>query len=413
MTVCTAAASVPATASGVNLTGRVESSLESLAAMRDQWDELVEATHGDIYFTYDWCRIYWRHYAHGRQLRILLFYDGRALVGIVPLVIERLWVGPLPIRLARLLGSDWTPAVLNPPVLRDYAVAVYRTVIEHSFRICGCDAISFARLSGEWSSADDIRRAAHEAGPQVHIVRDQSKTVHTILHLPATFDAYLAGLSKNERKHYRQGERCLREYGPVTLRCHRKPGEIDTAYGDFVAMHEQQWRPLGKLGHFGDWPQSLGFTRDLLRALAVLGRAEVAAVSVGDVTVAMEITLRCGNTSYWRLPARKTEPHWEKCGIGRVARIRQIEALTATSVARIELGQGRYPHKLRLGGVEYPLHSILVARNSWWPRLKTRLLAACADLLNLLYYRIWFCRLAPRLPLPRRPLWKSWIRTRV
>jgi len=396
-----------------SLSWRIETSLEPLAAMRDEWDTFVGAAHGDIYFTYDWCRIYWQHYAHGRQLRVFLFYAGSELVGIVPIVVERLWVGPVPIRLARLLGSDWTPAVLNPPILPAHAAQVYRTVVEHALRDFECETVSFARLSGEFTAAADLRQACHELHMEAHLACDRPRTVHSILHLPPSFDAYLAGLSKNERKEYRQGERRLMEYGPVTLRCHRKPSEIDAAYRDFVALHAQQWRRLGKLGHFGDWPQSLEFTRDLLHALAVRGRAEVVAVSVGNVTVAMELTLRFGNTSYWRLPARKTEPHWETCGIGRVARIKQIEALIGEGVVRIELGQGHYPHKLSLGAVQYPLYSILVARNHWWPRLKTRLLAAYADLLNLLYYRIWFCRLAPRLPLPRRPLWKSWIRTRV
>ena len=104
---------------------------------------------------------------------------------------------------------------------------------------------------------------------------------------------------------------------------------------------------------------------------------------------------------------------WEKGGVGRLARVRQIEALIADGVERIELGSGHYPHKIGLGGVEYPLRSILVSRNHRWPRLKARVLAVYADMLNLLYYRIWFGRLAPRLPLPRRPLWKAWIRTRV
>ncbi len=48
-----------------------------------------------------------------------------------------------------------------------------------------------------------------------------------------------------------------------------------------------------------------------------------------------------------------------------------------------------------------------------WCRLRASLFASLSRLLHLCYYRIWFSRLAPRLPFKRRPLWKLWIRTRL
>lgn len=413
MTASTSAFSAPVAVGNSSLTCRIETSHEPLAAMRAQWDALVEATNSGIYFTYDWCRIWWRHYAHGRELRVFLFHAGSQLVGIVPLAIERLWLGPLPIRLARLLGSDWTLAVLHPPVMPEHAVGAYRTVIERSLGEFACDAISFANLSGEFTTREDVRRACHNGGPSISIIRDRSLFVHTVFHLPSDFDEYLSGLSKRERQHYRRDERHLVEHGPIRARQVRAPDEIDSAFDRFVALHAEQWRQVGKLGHFQDWPRSLEFTRDLLGTLSPCGRAEIDEICVGGATVAMELCFRFGDTVHRRLPARKTNPEWEERGLGRVALVRHIEALIAEGITRIEAGSGHYPYKLRLGGVEHPLQSLLLAQNRWWPRLKARILSAYADIVNLVYYRIWFCRLAPHLPLPRRPLWKSWIRTRL
>ena len=36
----------------------------------------------------------------------------------------------------------------------------------------------------------------------------------------------------------------------------------------FVRLHEAQWTDVGKLGHFGDWPESTAFNRDLVNRLA-------------------------------------------------------------------------------------------------------------------------------------------------
>ena len=377
------------------------------------WDAFVASAGGEVYFSYDWCRIWWEHYGQGRQLRVFLFHVGPELVGIVPLVIERLRVGPLPIRLARLLGTDSTLAVLHPPVRPEHAVAIFRTVIDQALHEWNCDAVSFAKLSGEFTTPEDLRRACRAGGLATCVVRDRSVATHTVFHLPPSFDAYLGGLSKSERGNYRRDERRLAECGPITVQHYCAPDESDAAFDRFAALHAEQWRRVGKLGHFRDWPRSPEFTRDLLRAFAPCGRAEITEIAVGGATVAMELNLRLADTSYWRMPARSTDLEWEQRGIGRVALVRQIESLIAEGVRRIEAGSGHYPYKLRLGGVEYPLQSLLLAPNRWWPRLKARLLGAYADILHLAYYRIWFCRLAPRLPVPRRPLWKSWIRTRL
>jgi CelD/BcsL family acetyltransferase involved in cellulose biosynthesis len=391
----------------------VAASFDELVQMRDAWDGLVEAVRGDVYFTYDWCRIWWRHYGQGRQLRVFLFHAGSELVGIVPLVVERLWVGPLSIRLARLLGTDCTPVVLHPPVRPEHAVTAFHTVIERSLHEFACDTVSFARLSGEFTTPEDLRRACGAGEPEARIVLDRAVTTHTVFSLPASFDAYLAGLSRNERGTFRREERRLAECGPITLRHHRAPDDIDAAFDRLAALHAEQWRQEGKLGHFQDWPRSSEFTRGLLQTFSACGRAEIAEIAVGEVTVAMQLNLRFGDGACWRLAARSTDPDWEQRGIGRVALVKQIESAITEGIGRIEAGSGHYPYKLRLGGVEYPLQSLLIAPNRWWPRLKTRILGAYADVLNLAYYRIWFCRLAPRLPLPRRPLWNSWIRTRL
>jgi hypothetical protein len=56
---------------------------------------------------------------------------------------------------------------------------------------------------------------------------------------------------------------------------------------------------------------------------------------------------------------------------------------------------------------------MLIVGGTTRARAKTRLLNRWSDLLHLLYYRIWFSRIAPHLPLPRRPLWRIWMRSHL
>src|SRR5579859_6248405 len=67
---------------------RVETSFDGLEVLRDCWDEAVIRLGGSIYMSYDWCRTWWEFYGQGKELRILLFYSGENIVGIVPLYID-------------------------------------------------------------------------------------------------------------------------------------------------------------------------------------------------------------------------------------------------------------------------------------------------------------------------------------
>ncbi|MHC4802234.1 MAG: hypothetical protein ACYTFF_08950, partial [Planctomycetota bacterium] len=65
------------------------------------------------------------------------------------------------------------------------------------------------------------------------------------------------------------------------------------------------------------------------------------------------------------------------------------------------------------GDTEHDARSILLVANRPSARRRARVVCLLADWLDRLYYKLWFCELAPRLGMARWPLWKSWIRTRL
>jgi CelD/BcsL family acetyltransferase involved in cellulose biosynthesis len=134
---------------------------------------------------------------------------------------------------------------------------------------------------------------------------------------------------------------------------------------------------------------------------------------VDGKAIAYRYAYKFGRRYFAILPARLYGPDWDRYGLGRLTHLMTVEHAITEGVTAIEAGQGHYDYKVRLGGMEYPLHSIMIVANRLGSRLRARAFCAWADTLHLLYYRIWFNRLAPRLPLKRRPLWRCWIRSRV
>src|SRR4051812_43212628 len=91
-------------------------SFEDAQAIAGEWDELVTGLDGSLYMSFDWCRVWWQHYGARRDLRLMAFRDRGELVGVLPFFVERVGVVFARARVAKLVSSDFTLAIVDPPV---------------------------------------------------------------------------------------------------------------------------------------------------------------------------------------------------------------------------------------------------------------------------------------------------------
>ena len=392
----------------------IETSFDDLEPMREEWDDFVEEVGGDIYLTYDWCRIWWKHYGHGRTLRIFLFRDKtNALEAIIPMFVERVWLGPVWLRIAKIVGSDFTLSICSPPVRKDFELQVYLDLLGHIFHEEKCDATGIGPLAGTYTAIESLREACLRLSDSLSVVRDGVVAPHTVFFLPQTFDDYLKSLPKRQRGNFRRDMNLLTKCFEIQVQSTVEGNQVEGEFQEFKKMHEAQWRRVKKLGHFGDWPRSEEFHSDLLRVLAPLGSVRLVALVADDDAVAHQLCFVFGDCLYWRLPARAVGEKWDRFAFGRVSLVKLIEYAIDEGLCRIEAGQGHYEYKVQLGGTEYPLRTIFLVSNQPKAKFRAKLFQILADLLHFLYYRIWFIRLSPRIRFLRRPLWRVWIRSRI
>lgn len=384
--------------------------VDELGAVRDDWDAFVAACAGDIYFTVDWLQAWWTHYGRGRSFEGLIVRDGDRIVAVLPFAVERVRAAGVPVRLARFVGADSTLPVFAPAIVAGFEEPVLRRAAERLLDDRGCDAISLSPLAGDSPVAAAAERLAAEG--RLRLARADRTGVHTVFRLPDSFDAYLAALGPTSRRDHRRSLRQLDKAYEVSYRTVR--GDDAVAYFDrFAELHAALWRAEGKLGHFGDWPASAAFTRDLIARMAASGRARFYEISGDGRVLAVEQCFVLGSRCFWRLPARDPDPGLRPFGLGRTSAAEMFRALIEDGQTEVEAGPGHYDYKVRLAGEELPLRRVVIGGRSRSARLRTAVLVRWADLLHLVYYRGWFLKLAPRLGLERRPLWRTWIRTRV
>ncbi len=385
-------------------------SLDDLDSIRDEWDGFVEQCGSDIYFTVDWLQAWWAHYGRGRTFHGFILRDRGNLVGALPFCVHRVWAGPVPVRLARFVGADSTLPVFTPAIAEGFEEPVVHAALELLFEDAGCDVVSLSPLSGLSPVAAAADWAA--AGDTFRVLRSDSRGPHAVFNLPESFEGYLQSLSSSQRKAHRRNLRKLNSQHEISFRT--VSGNEAIEYFDrFISLHAAYWRKRGKLGHFGDWPASADFNRDLISRMAATGRARFYELAGDGRVLAVEYGFVLGERCYSRLPARHSDPELEKLGLGRVSVAEKFRVLIECGQRVVESGPGHYDHKVLLGAEEHPLRRIVISRRSGLSRWRSTLLLSWADLLHLVYYRAWFLKLRRKLGLSPRPLWRPWIQTRV
>lgn len=384
-------------------------SFEEAEPMAEEWDELVATLDGSLYMTFGWCRVWWRHYGLGRTLRLMAVRDRNELVGIMPFFTEVLGLPFLRTRVAKLVGSDSTVALVEPVLRVDVAADALKLVVEHLFEDDRVDMVHVGPCPGEGASTNAVRRGALRISHIAELVRDRESGSHTAFDMPGGFEAYLASLSRKQRSNYRRNLKLLNNAFTFEADLVSDPARLAVEFEAFVHMHQAQWRAVNKLGHFGDWPGALEFARDLVRTLAQTDQVRLIRLLADDRVIAYNWCFAMGETFYWRLPARVSGEKWRQFALGRVSQMKMMEMAASEGVTAIEAGTGRYEYKELLNAKTSPLRSIVLRRRGLAPCIRTRVTLVCADLLNLVYYRVWYLRLAPRVKVFRNALWRSWI----
>ena len=387
-----------------------------MSALQERWDNLVVSAGSGIFLTYDWCRIWWKYYGIRRDLRVLVFERDAELVGIIPLFLETIWLGPVSVRVARLVGSDHTLAQFSLPIVSDHLDEILEKLAEHL--LCEkWDILYIGPIAGLYEHYDALREAVGRAFDRTCSVMCRQKDVQTYYFVAETWEAQLAGLSKNARKQVRHSHRDLErimedEPGALFFDC-ATAQNVDEVFRGFVEMHQKLWVKKGRLGHFGDWPDSFDFHREMARAQLERGRLRLIRINWGQHTLACEYAYRLGNKYFALLGARTDRGDVAQVGLGNLMFTSLIKTAMAEKVKYIDDMESRYEYKMKLGGKLFPLNNIYVVRKPVLCRARVRLFRFFARVLHLCYCRIWYMRLAPRLPLRRRPFWRIWIRSQV
>lgn len=386
-----------------------------VASFEREWDELAERTHAEISSCPGYAKVWWRHYGRGK-LAIVVGRDRDRLVGVLPFFISRIGPWPLGVKVAKLIGSDSTIAVLRPALDPAFAASLVRLACEQIGSL-GCSVIHVGPVQGDTPSTGALRRLfdseATAHGGSLWQCRERAVGVCTRWNLPATFEDYLASLDKSDRSNLKRNLNKVSKATASNVRVVTEQQEVAAAFERFVPMHARQWNAEGKPGHFGDWPFSVPFAREAIATLSTQSRVSFVEQDIDGECICSYWSYILGNHAFWRLPAREVGEKWDAYALGRVGLVTMLREFIRRGVREVDGGPGHYEYKLRLGATEHPLVSLLFVRQSGMASSRAYVLERYADAVHLIYYRVWRLKTAPRLGIRSRALRYFWMRSRI
>ena len=311
---------------------RVVTDESGLAALGPAWEALSTTGAGDCLFgSFVWNQLWWKHYRHLGQLRVLVAQDGGEVVGIWPLYLARRsfhdievdMIGPrrfvLPgkifkLRVLAYLGSG--------EICSDFLAPVVRPGQEEPV----IDAlVGYLAAHRDWHLLDlaDLDDAAPTFAPLQRALtarfgapRQRFRYGAPYAPLAASYDDYLDSLSKKSRYNARKKLRQIELNHRVEHAFHTDPASLDAAMDEFMEQHRARWAEEGLPGVFVN-EHFVGFHRDIARVALDRGWLRLGFLRIDGEVRFVTYAFQIGDQTY--LYQQGGQSNWHHYNLGYVA----------------------------------------------------------------------------------------------
>lgn len=389
-------------------------SFDAALPIRESWDALVERTDGDVFNTFDWCAIWWKHFGHGRKLALFVARRGEKLVAAWPLFRETLWWGPAALRVIRVVGCDHGVTTCNLTTDPDAMQRVAPGIVAALEADGPWDLLHVGEIPGYAENgaalAGAFRKSAHVGAVQF----DNNAYPHAVFDVPRDYEAYLASLSVKERRNVRYDERELEKRGG-SIGETQNAEDVDSAFDVLIDLHRKHWAARGRHGHFDDMPGVEAFHREIAQRFQTHGLLALLELRSNEGVIASEYALRFNRRLHWIIGGRKEDV------TSRIGFCALLRGAIRDSLTLIDGLPGAYDYKRRLGARTLGVKMITVVPRGGRGAVRRTLTRAAVHAASLVYHRAWFWHFAPWLAqkTPRlsskfvRPgLWQRFARSR-
>lgn len=382
-----------------------------LQLIKNEWDNFISLVCGEIFFTYDWCRTWWKYYGTKRDLAIFVFRSGNEICGILPVFREKLWIGPVSIAAIKMVGSDFMPVTITVPIKQEYIDQVIDRLIEKLKTLWKWHILYLGAICGRYDSLDTLVHAFKSKLGKEYCCELTESDVQTYFAVAPNWEAQVAALASKQRTNVRRTFRETSSKGIEISSNLASEESLSKMFDNFVEMHQKHWQEIGNAGHFGAWPYSKEFHREIAETQLDLNRLRLIEIKFNNIPVGYEYLYRLQDTYCWFLNARSDFENNKRIDYKWIAYRAKIESALNDGIKTIDGMRGMYDYKLLMGGKVLPSHNLFIYSTQFPVMQRVVIFRLLAKFLDILYHKLWRRRMAPRFGIKPRTFWKKWIRS--
>jgi CelD/BcsL family acetyltransferase involved in cellulose biosynthesis len=311
--------------------------VDSLEGLREDWTRLA-AESGNVFATWEWNDLWWRHYGGERQLRVAVSTqeDGR-IDSVVPLFV---WARR-PLRIVRLIGHGHGDRL--GPICANDAQSEQRALRR------ALDAHPHDLFVGDWVAGD-----RDWAGVlQGRVVR---QTGYPILRFPhGSWTEFLAGQSQRLRKSARNSRNRLERDHQVSYRFADSASleaDLDTAF----RLHRIRFRAHPGCLFCGDHEP---FQREFASLALERGWLRLFLMELDGTPAAFEYGFMFGDAYFAYQGGR--DPAWDKHSIGFVLELESIRRSVEQGATEYRFLGGEEGYKYRFATEDPGLETVVAS----------------------------------------------------
>ena len=367
------------------LTLRLVTSEAGFAALRADWNRLVERVGGPVFLRHEWFGAAWAwQRTDAASLWIACAYAGDRLVGVLPLM--RPPTSHSGTRLLQFLSvpdAQWCDVLIEPELGSTVARSLVSQLLLHS---ASWDVLRLDRLALRSQAARWFAPALAEQGLAARV---DTVDCNLFVDLKSSWPDYHASLSRSIKKTRNLAANRLARLGTASVQWVTAESvgahEVGRYVDEVVAISARSWKHV--TGNSLDRPGPQAFIRALTETAFAQNWLSVWFLRIDNVAVAMEYQLHCDD--HIHAMRADFDDHFKNISPGTYLNFKMLEALFGGSHSRYYMGSGNNPYKSRWSEAGEPVQALI----SYSPTMRGRAGALWSEVKPRL--KTWRDRLTP------------------
>jgi len=248
-----------------------------LDAHRAAWAHLLGKTPGaDFFRTYDWLKVYWRHFQGDQQLRALIIGDPSDPLGILPFVLRRESIRLGTVRVLTWPLDDWG-AFYGP--IGSHPAALLEAGLRYLHQAPRDWDLLELRCSPSGSGARAETIAAMQAGGFTPATREWAQSAR--VEMKSSWENYWMSRTSKWRNNVRRSEKKLTARGELRFERFRPEASDESPqtrydlYDACIAVASNSWQAASSTGTTITHGQVKDFLRDAHQTAAACGAVDL------------------------------------------------------------------------------------------------------------------------------------------